>query len=127
MSLGETILIANIATFGRRLMLLSSVPADLDAADLLLRSISIDQPLDLQLAQLEAKVLTEIGRGSAKGASRLIVSAGYIARVLMSEHDLDPQACKDRGDALVARLVKALAALDRLQNTPEHSGIFQHI
>jgi hypothetical protein len=63
--------------------------ADLDAMDLFLDAVPYDQPVDLQLAQLEAVVLDELGRNPVEGPARMIVTAGYVARLIMSEHDLD--------------------------------------
>ena len=88
------------------MMIAEGTTADLNAMDLFLLSVSPDLPVDEQMAQLEARVLLELRRNPIEGPFRIIVSAGYVARVLMSEHDLDQETILARSKAFMEMLTE---------------------
>jgi hypothetical protein len=82
----------------------TDVIADLSAVDHFMLAASQHRSLDRQLMQLEADAVRELHRNPVEGPQRIIAAAGYVARLLMGEHDLDDEVTEAQSQELMARL-----------------------
>jgi hypothetical protein len=78
--------------------------ADLSAIDQFLLSASRHRTLDKQLVQLEADALFELQQNPVEGPHRIVAAAGYVARLLMIDHDLDDEVMEAQSQKLMAKL-----------------------
>jgi hypothetical protein len=82
----------------------TDVLVDLTVVDHFMLSASQHRSLDRQLLQLQADAVHELQRNPVEGPQRIIAAAGYVARLLMTEHDLDDEVTEAQSQELMARL-----------------------